>query len=73
MAAEKDELEEEKEGDVCRTEEMLGPVEPALYSFVRRRRTGRYQLQVDGGPRLRRRTREAYWVGRRGKVDRVCQ
>ena len=40
--------EEEKEDDVCRTEELLGPIEPALYLFVRRR-TGRYQLQVDGG------------------------
>ena len=46
MEAEKN--EEEKEDGVGRTEEMLGPIEPALCSFVRRR-TGRYQLQVDGG------------------------
>ena len=50
MAAEKD--EEEKEDGVCRTEETVGLTELALYSFIRRRRTGRrgrYQLQVDGG------------------------
>ena len=46
MEAEKN--EEEKEDGVGRTEEMLGPIEPALYAFIRRR-TGLYQLQVDGG------------------------
>ena len=68
MAAVKD--GEKKEDGVCRTEETVGPTEPVLYVHPAESywpiSTRRWLRRM-----TRRRAREAYWVGGRGKVDRV--